>query len=495
MGQCHLGLDHAATRPVAAYNEGMSQELPIPKELWGLIPPAAQAALLAFIGPLQSEVAALRQQVADLNIRLGQNSQNSSRPPSSDAPHVKRPPPREPSGRRRGAQPGHEAHHRPLLPPDEEIPRKPTACRRCGEALAGSDPQPWRHQVIELPPIKPLVTEYQLHRLLCPRCGTSTCGTLPDGVPVGQQGPRLQGLLAVLTGAYRLSKNQAATLCAYVFRIPLCPGTVCQLEQETTQALDPVVGELRAYVKTQHANMDETGWREEGKRAWLWVAVTALVTVFHMARSRGGVIARSLLGPGLHWVVTSDRYSAYNWLALRRRQLCWAQLCRDFQAMMDRQNAGSDIGLKLLIFSDDVFHWWYRVRDGTLKRSSMRTWIAQQRPWLRSLLERGTVCGCAKTAGVCRELLKVEQALWTFLRVEGVEPTNNAAERALRHAVLWRKSSYGTASVKGSQYVATILSVVATCRQQGHNVLEFFTTCCQARLQGQTPPSLLPKAS
>jgi transposase len=473
----------------------MSQESPIPKDLWDLIPPAAQAALLALLGNLQSELLALRQQVADLSARLGQNSQNSSRPPSSDAPAVKRPPPREPSGRRRGAQPGHEPHHRPLLSPDEEIPRKPTACRRCGEALAGTDLQPLRHQVIELPPIKPLVTEYQLHRLVCPRCGTSTCATLPDGVPSGQQGPRLQALLAVLTGAYRLSKDQAETLCGDLFAIPVCPGTICNLEQDTTAALEPVVEPLREYVKTQHANMDETGWREEGKRAWLWVAVTALVAVFHICRSRGSAVARSLLGPGLHWVVTSDRYSAYKWLALRRRQLCWAHLRRDFQAMIDRDNAGSAIGMELLIFSDDVFYWWYRVRDGTLKRSSMRTCIAEQRPWLRDLLERGTVCGCAKTAAVCRELLKLEPALWTFLRREGVEPTNNAAERALRHAVLWRKSSYGTASVKGSRYVATILSVVATCRCQGRNVLEFVTECCQARLQGRAAPSLLPTAA
>lgn len=470
----------------------MSQEPPLPKELWDQIPATAQVALLALLGNLQREVAALRQQVADLTARLGQNSQNSSRPPSSDAPSVKRPPPQEPSGRKRGAQPGHELHCRALLPADTTIARQPTACRRCGQALGGSDPQPLRHQVIELPPIQPLVTEYQLHRLLCPRCGASTCGTLPAGVPTGQQGPRLQATLAVLTGAYRLSKDQAETLCADLFRVPLCAGTICALEQQTTAALAPVVADLREHVRTEHANVDETGWREEGKRAWLWVAVTALVTVFHIARSRSGAVARSLLGPGLHWVVTSDRYSAYQWLALRRRQLCWAHLRRDFQAMIDRNNAGSGIGRELLLFSDDVFHGWYRVRDGTLRRSSLRTDIAAQRPWLRTLLEEGAVCACAKTAAVCRELRKLEPALWTFLRVEGVAPTNNAAERALRHAVLWRKSSYGTASGKGSAYVAHILSVVATCRQQGRNVLEFVTACCEARLQGQPPPSLLP---
>ena len=470
----------------------MSQEPPLPTELWDLIPPAAQAALLALLAQLQKDLTALRQQVADLTARLDQNSQNSSRPPSSDAPALKRRPPPEPSGRRRGGQPGHELHCRPLLPADEEIPRKPTACRRCGEALAGSDPQPLRHQVIELPPIKPVVTEYQLHRLVCPRCGTSTCATLPAGVPRGHQGPRLQATLAVLTGAYRLSKDQAQTLCADLFSVPICSGTICQLEQQTTAALAPVVEDLRQHIKTKHANLDETGWRQGGKRAWLGVAVTALVTVFHIARSRGGAVARGLLGPGLHWVVTSDRFSAYKWLPLQRRQLGWAHLRRDFQALIDRHNRGSSIGQELLLFSDDVFHWWYRVRDGALRRSSLRTYIAEQRPWLRTLLEKGAVCGCAKTAGVCRELLNLEPALWTFVRVQGVEPTNNAAERALRHAVLWRKSSYGTASSKGSRYVAHILSVVATCRQQGRKVLDFVTACCQAHLQGRTPPSLLP---
>src|SRR5947209_15380169 len=232
----------------------MSQEPPIPKELWDQVPVPAQAALLALFGNLQREVAALRQQVADLTARLGQNSQNSSRPPSSDAPAVKRPPPQEPSGRKRGGQPGHELHGRALLPADATIPRKPTACRRCGEALGGSDPQPLRHQVIELPPIKPQVTEYQLHRLVCPRCGTSTCATLPAGVPAGHQGPRLQATLAVLTGAYRLSKDQAETLCADLFRVPICSGTICQLEQQTTQALAPVVQELPEHVKAEHAN-------------------------------------------------------------------------------------------------------------------------------------------------------------------------------------------------------------------------------------------------
>jgi transposase len=152
--------------------------------------------------------------------------------------------------------------------------------------------------------------------------------------------------------------------------------------------------------------------------------------------------------------------------------------------MIDRANAGSEIGEELLCCSEDLFTWWYRVRDGTLSRSTFQRYAAELRPWVRSQLEAGTACGCAKTAGTCREILAVEPALWTFARVAGVEPTNNAAERALRHAVLWRKASYGTDSEAGSHFVENILTVVATCRQQGRNVLNYLTQCRQAALEG-----------
>jgi transposase len=468
---------------------------PIPEELWQQVPPAAQAALLAVLQHYEQRLAALQQQIDDLQQRLGQNSTNSSLPPSTDAPTVKRAPPRPASGRARGGQPGHPLQQRPLLPPDRLIACQPTACRRCGQALHGVDPEPLRHQVLELPPIRPDVTEYQLHRLRCPGCGTSTCGQLPAGVPQGQTGPRLQAVLALLTGAYRLSKRQVEALCADVLGVPLSPGQICQLEHETADTLDPVLAEIRAYVRTQPANMDETSWRQDRHKAWLWVTVTTYLTLFHIGASRGSKVAKELVGRYYDEVLTTDRYSAYSWLPLRKRQLCWAHLQRDFQAMVDRQNAGSAIGEELLVWAEAVFNWWYRVRDGTLSRASFRTYIGQIRPCFRELLEEGSVCACAKTAATCRELLKVEAALWTFARVEGVEPTNNAAERALRHAVQWRKTSYGTDSAAGSHFVANILSVVATCRQQGRHVLDYLTQACEATLQGLKPPSLLPQTN
>src|SRR5262245_30950087 len=188
---------------------------PILADLWDQLPPAAQAAILALVQSYEQRPAALQRRLTDLEHRLGQNSTNSSRPPSSDPPAVKLAPPRPPSGRRTGGQPGHARQQRPLLEPTRPpITLTPAACRQCGRALTGTDPQPLRHQVIELPAVHPDVTEYHRHRLRCAACGRTTCAALPAGVPSGGQGPRLQAAVALLTGAYRLSKRQVERLCA-----------------------------------------------------------------------------------------------------------------------------------------------------------------------------------------------------------------------------------------------------------------------------------------
>lgn len=475
----------------------MNIGLPLPADLWDRLPPEARALILAMrteVAELQSKVQALQEQVQELQNRLNQNSTNSSRPPSTDPPSVKRRPPRWPSGRRSGGQPGHERQQRPLLPPDRTEVLKPTRCRRCGHALRGEDPQPLRHQVLELPKIRPEVTEYHFHRLRCPRCGLSTCASLPAGVPTGGQGPRLQAVLALMTGAYRMSKRMVQTFCSDGLGVPVCAGQVCASEAATAAATDAVVKELRDYVRGQSANVDETSWRQQRQRGWLWAVVTEAVTVFTIALSRAASVAQRLVDPSAGQVVTTDRYKGYLWLPLRQRQVCWAHLIRDFQAMVDRVSAGSPIGQELLCCAEDLFTWWYRVRDGTLSRLTFQRYVGELRAWVRSQLEAGSVCACAKTAGTCREMLAVAPALWTFVRVEGIEPTNNAAERALRHAVPWRKTSYGTDSEAGSRFVENVLTVVATCRQQGRNVLEYLTRCCEAQVRMLPPPGLLPQA-
>jgi transposase len=348
--------------------------------------------------------------------------------------------------------------------------------------------------VLELPPIRPIVTEYRRHRLCCPRCGTTTCAALPAEA-AATCGPRLQAVVALLTGACRLSKRTASWVCQSLLGVPLSAAEVCGVERQVAQALAPAVAEARAHVESQPANVDETSWREGRKRGWLWTAVTAAVTVFLVRLSRGAGALRDLLGSGHDRVVTSDRYTTYEVLPLGRRQVCWAHLRRDFQAMIDRGGPGARVGENLLLLSEVLFTAWRRVRDGTLRRRTFATRVGRwYRPDVRVSLEQGSRCGCAKTAATCRELLAVEPALWTFVDAEGVEPTNNAAERALRGPVLWRKGSYGTDGPAGSRFVESILTAVASCRQQGRDVLAFVTACCAALRHHTAPPSLIPQA-
>jgi len=375
----------------------MHREPPLPQELWEQIPPHLQAALWVMVEGYERRIVALEAEVAELKERLNQNSQNSSRPPSADGPQVKRTPPRAPSGRKRGAQPGHPVQRRALVPVEavaEVVVCKPQQCRRCGGILQGSDPQPWRHQVIEVPPPAPHVTEYQLHRLPCARCGITTCGALPAGVPASSYGPRLASLVGLCSGAYRMSKRMVASFCTEVLGVPLALGEVCQVEQTVAAALGPPVQEARAYVQAQHANVDETSWRQQQHRVWLWVAVTRWVSVFVIRSSRGTKVLRELVGASYSAVLTSDRAKAYNAQPLRQRQLCWAHLRRDFQAMIDRGGAGAAVGQRLLEHAEVLFGWWHWMRDGTWAWSTFQGYIRWLRRLVREELRAGARCPC-----------------------------------------------------------------------------------------------------
>jgi transposase len=466
--------------------------------MWEQLPPEAQAYIRALetrVEALEAMVQALQEHNRALQEQLHQTSRNSSRPPSSDPPHSERPH-RPRSQRRRGGQPGHPGHTRPLLPVeavDEVVVIKPEQCAHCHAPLSGDDPKPWRHQVIEIPPITPVVTEYQWHQLVCAACGEVTRAPWPAGVPSGTYGPRVQATVSLCTGAYRLSKRTTQHMMDEVFGVPMSVGTIGPLEQATTAAVAAPVEEARRYVHEQEvAHLDETSWRQGGKRAWLWVAVTSWVTVFVVRMSRGGQVARELLGETFSGILVTDRYSAYNWYPVRWRQLCWAHLLRDFEAMRSRGGRSEEIGDALLAQAHQMFTWWHRVREGTLQRSSFRSYMTPLRREVERLLEAGSRCGVPKTAGTCRDILKRREALWTFVQVEGVEPTNNTAERSIRPGVLWRKGSFGTQSAEGSRFVESMMTVVATLKQQRRNVLEYLTAACEAALRGEAAPSLLP---
>jgi transposase len=452
---------------------------------------------LATITQQQEQIRQLQQQLADTTAKLNTNSSNSSLPPSSDRFHGKRrpPPPPDQPRTKRGGQLGHPRRQRPLVGPEQvrqTIPCKPTTCRRCGKPLAGNDPAPLRHQVAELPVVVPDVVEYQLHRLSCRCCHTATCGTLPPGVK-GQFGPRLEATLALLAGRYRLGLRPVVDLAADLWGLHLSTGMVSKLRGCTAQALELPWVQVALYVRTRNVNIDETPWRESKQGAYLWAAVTPLAALFHIAKERTAQIAQKLLGKTYAGVATCDRLKSYWWI--KRLQWCWAHLRRDFQAMIDRGKPGKAIGESLLEQSNTLFHLWHPFREGKRSRARFQTAMRPVREAVKMALQRGKKSRCRKTAGTCKELLGHEEWLWTFVDVEGVEPTNNEAERTERQGVLLRKTSGGTDSRQGSRFVERVLTVVDTCQRQGKKVLEYLSACIESWRQDRDPPSLVPNTS
>ena len=461
---------------------------PLPQAVWDALPSEAQSLVEA----LRLQIQSLQAEIATLKARLDANSHNSSKPPSSDPPHLKRQPPKPASKRKRGGQPGHKRALRPLVPPEKltgVVDCLPTACS-CGATLTGRDPEPQRHQVAELPVVRPDVIEYRLHGLDCPHCQKTTRGVLPAGVPSGAFGPRLLATISLLTGAYRLSKRQVQAAFSDLLGLSISTGMVSKAERRAAEVTAAPVAEVaEAITRAPTLNVDETGWREARKRSWLWVAVARDMTLFRIDHHRSTAALRRLVGPKITPVLGSDRFAVYQ--AACRRQICWAHLRRDFQAMIDRQAGGEGVGAALLEHCGQLFAWWREFRGGRIRRSTLRKYLCWLRVVVRSELESGRAGPCCRTAKVCRQILKVEKWLWTFARVEGVSPDNNAAERALRHGVIWRRTSGGTDSVGGSRFVGQLLSVVATCRQRGRQVLGYLRECFAASFQGRPAPSLL----
>lgn len=434
-------------------------------------------------------------EVRALKAQLAKNSTNSSKPPSSDPPSVERPK-APPSGRKPGGQPGHKGHRRELISVEEVDERhdvKPERCGGCEGTLRGEDAEPVRRQVVELPVMKALVIEYRLHALCCRRCGTTTRAKLPSDAPALGFGARLCAMVALLSGKCRLSKRTTQALFKDGFGVDVGLGSISNIEREASRSIASAVEVARAHVRESPVvHPDETSWRQARRTAWLWTAATPAVTVFRIDRRRSGFVARELLGANFVGVAVSDRFSGYNWLPVERRQLCWAHLRRDFQEMVDRDDKGSWIGAALLGHIRPMFRWWRRLRDGEMTRARWKVRMRTVERHVRTDLALGSMCASNKTAGTCAELMKLEPALWTFVREPGVEPTNNFAERAIRPAVLWRKGSFGTHSEFGSRFVERILSVVASLKQQGRNALDFLVAALRSYRAGQQSPSLLP---
>ena len=495
----------------------------IPEAVWLSWPPEARQfilvqqqeiqALRQSSDELRSQLTALATELASLREQIGRSSRNSSSPPSSDGPGFRPPERRRGSGRKRGGQPGHPGSGPELLPierVDAVVEHHPRACRRCGRLLEGEDSDPLRHQLIEIPPITPVVTEHRLHRLVCPCCSTSTCAPLPADVEISPYGPRLSALVGLLGSAFPLSVSKTQALLHQLLGVPISRGAIAAIRQRLSAALaQPMAQALEAARRQPVAYVDETGaptgnadgGNPTGKRGWQWVMVTPVVTVFVQGLSRSAAAAMELLGHGFGGIVVSDRFSAYNHLPIEQRQLCWAHLIRDLRAIAERPGASAEFGSELLVLQQQLFDHWYRHRTGTIDRAALQQCCRPIRSAFEAVLQQVLHLGCrrgertpwARTVRTCQQLLQRSEALWTFLDIQGVETTNNAAERALRQSVIQRKISHGVQSRQGAICRSRLLTVTTSLRQQGRDVWRFLAQAWIAHLRGEVMPSLLPE--
>ncbi len=325
----------------------------------------------------------------------------------------------------------------PLESVQQVVELVPQRCQQCQQKLKGKDPEPQRHQVVELAPVKAEVTEYRSHQLECACCGCFTRAEVPREAR-SAFGERLGASMSLLIGKYRLSKRLVCEVLSDLGGVHVSVGSVSNLEQQMSAALKAPVEQALEHVRNaQTVNADETGWVQGVKagraaRAWLWVAASALVVVFRIATSRGGQVIKALLGEDfIGWLIT-DRWSAYNWYDPGLRQLCWSHLTRDFQGFIDRGGQGGRIGRELMAERNRMFKWWHRVRDGTLERKQFQRRMRKVERKVGDLLRQAQACGEKKTAGMARQILRLEKCLWVFVDVPGVEPTNNYGERTIR---------------------------------------------------------------
>jgi transposase len=454
---------------------------------------ALVAKLLARDAEREVDVARLEARVAELEEKLAASSRNSSKPPSSDPPTVERKG-KIPTGRKRGGQPGHKKHEREMFPPEKVqkvVECKPSHCEKCRGRLHGHDDRPLRHQVAELPKIEPEVTEFRLHELGC-ACGHRTRAKLPAGTPTGAFGATVVAAITLLLGVYGLSRRDTAELLRDMFSLPISVGGVVGCQRLGAAALAPAHEEAQAEVpRAPIKYSDETGWKLGDVYACLWVVVTAKVTVFRIQAERSREAAMKVLG-SVSGFLGSDRYSVYDCWPTHMHQFCWAHLSRLFVHFSERRDpAVKALGLALIEEKNRMFEWWYRVRDGTLTRATFKRYMLPVQRRVTALLEEGGRLSCAKTQRTCLRLLQSHHALWTFVYKEGLEPTNNVAERAIRRPVIIRKTSFGSQSEHGCRFLERVLTVHATLRQTGRSVHDFIAAACRAHMLGEPPPALL----
>jgi transposase len=380
---------------------------------------------------------------------------------------------------------------------DEIVDLFPPQCENCWVSLPETrDPSAKRYQHIELPPIKPYTTEYRWHTVECPDCGYETCAAYdPNTIPASPFGPRLMSVIALLTGIYHLSRRQVVSLLSDVLGVEISLGAVSAVEARVSEAVVPAVDEAWEQVNNAPVkHTDGTGWLKAGTVLSLWTIATTMATVFKIVSSGSKEILRPLFG-ALKGVLVSDRAGALTFWTMERRQICWAHLVRKFVSFSERDGPGGELGRQLLDYTGILFEYWHEFRAGNLPRERLRAWMAPLRTQVEALVERAVDANINGLSGSCADILEHRAALWTFVDHEGVEPTNNEAERELRAFVIWRKRCFGTQSDRGNLFAERLMTVAHTARKQRRNVLGFLTACCRAHCEKTATPSLLDSAN
>lgn len=439
--------------------------------------------------------AAAEQRVKDLEERVAINSTNSSLPPSANPRWAPKPASKKPTGRKRGAQVGHKGKGRKLLEPDQvddRIEYRPSVCTHCQASL---EHQPGeligRHQVAELPPRSVKITEHQSFACRCGACGTLNRAVIPDAVRASSIGPRLSSAIGVLSAWVHGSRRAVTGVVAEILGCPIALGSISARERELSDALEGPYAQLVKQVSQAKVKyVDETSWYQKGVEQWLFVAATSSAAVFSVEKTHTRGSFKSLLRNRLRGTFCTDRAAIYDLLALSRRGLCWAHLKRDFVRTQERGGASEPIAEAGLKVCKQVFHLWRDFRQRKITRCRLQERIEPLRRKMHRTLERGAALAIAKTSGLCRSLLKREQALWNWAKVPGLEPTNNLAERMLRPAVIWRKKSFGSDSRGGSVFVERMLSVIQTAKLRKQNLLEYLTQTLVAHRAGCSVPTI-----
>jgi transposase len=422
---------------------------------------------------LEKRITALEKQNAELKERLGLDSNNSSKPPSSDQKANKAPP------KKGGATLGHKGYARQLIKdPTHVQEHKPKACSICGSAVITLG-KPLVFQQWEIPKVSPIITEYRCYGCQCQNCGVKQSPTLPQGVEYSAFGPSLAARIALLTSKFRLSKRQALALIRIDHGIDLSVGSVSNIEGRMTHALEKSYAAIHQAIvnsnETKH--IDETGMRQQAKNHFLWVLSTVKAVYLSIQPGRGKKDLQVLLPIDRGSVVT-DRYGVYNF---SKHQWCWAHLVRNIQKFSERAGIDGEIGKALIFEAKDMLKVYALYREGKLEKENAYQTIYYRRKRIEELLWDAFLEGSETLARFAEKSLDNLKKLWLFAKLRGVEPTNNQAERDLRPLVIWRKTSFGTRSERGSRYIERAMSVIATLERNLKDVVAYFSEVYRSR--------------